>query len=96
MLEAGNGRDALGLARESPEVIDLLLVDVVMPDLGGRRAAEHLLRERPGTKVLYMSGYPGTAEGDRPFDPGAFLQKPFTPEALVRRVRELLDAGGPA
>lgn len=67
-----------------------------MPEMGGRRAAEALLQARPGTKVLYMSGYPGDEERDRAFRPGAFLQKPFTPEALVQRVREALDAGGPA
>jgi two-component system cell cycle sensor histidine kinase/response regulator CckA len=96
VLEASNGRDALALARERPEAVDLLLVDVVMPELGGRRVAGQLLRDRPGMKVLYMSGYPGNADGERAFEPGAFLQKPFTPEVLVRRVRELLDAGRPA
>ncbi len=91
VLEASNGRDALELARRTRHPIDLLLVDVVMPELGGRRAAEQLLRTRPAMKVLYMSGYAGSEERERAFEPGAFLQKPFTPDALVRRVRELLD-----
>jgi two-component system, cell cycle sensor histidine kinase and response regulator CckA len=96
VLEAGDGREAIEIARQHPEPVDLVLLDVVMPELGGRRAAEQLLRMWPGTKLLYMSGYPGDEERERAFEPGGFLQKPFTPDALVRRVRELLDAEGSA
>jgi len=95
VLEARTGREAIDVAARTSEPIALVLADVVMPDMSGRRTAEQLLRRRPGAKVLYMSGYPGDEERERAFAPGAFLQKPFTPETLVRRVREALDAVDP-
>jgi len=66
-----------------------------MPGMSGRAMADRLLAQRPGLKMLFMSGYPSTAivhHGG--LGPGtAFLPKPFTPGALVRKVREVLDAG---
>jgi YesN/AraC family two-component response regulator len=73
--------------------IDLVLTDVVMPDMGGLELAVRLQGRWPGLKVLYMSGY---AEGDK-LRPGIdyerpFLQKPFSAESLMLKVREVLDA----
>jgi len=94
LLEAINGADALRLAADYGGVIDLLLSDVVMPELGGRLLAERLLTARPDTEVLFMSGYTddeilrrGLLErGQR------LLQKPFTATSLAHEVRTVLDA----
>ncbi len=92
VLEAGDGREALELAEAGAEPFDLLVTDVVMPRLGGRPVAEALRARQPGLQVLFVSGYPDDAMIQRGVLPeGAdFLQKPFPPDALVRRVRELL------
>ncbi|MFN7923175.1 MAG: response regulator [Bryobacteraceae bacterium] len=92
LLEAGHGKAALELARNQPGVIDLLVTDVVMPEMNGFELARALRAIRPGLKVLYISGYTGMAS----FDPAqlsegsAFLQKPFTLNAFVAKVRALL------
>lgn len=93
VLAAPDGQAALDLARSFEGTIDLLLTDVVMPGMHGRELADALLTERPGTRVLYASGYTDDAillRGIR-VDEVAFIQKPFTPQQLVRRVREVLD-----
>jgi len=94
VLEASDGEDALHLAARYQGTIDLVLTDVVMPRAGGRELAERLLTVRRDTRVLYMSGYTddsvvrhGILEGGV-----AYLQKPFSPEGLARKVREVLDA----
>jgi PAS domain S-box-containing protein len=94
VLESENPEDALQVGERQKEPIDLLLTDVVLPGMSGRKVAEHLAFLRPGMKVLYMSGYTddtivrhGVLEADT-----FFLQKPFTPIALARKVREVLDA----
>jgi PAS domain S-box-containing protein len=93
VLEAEHGREALRLLREYPGTIDLVLTDVVMPELGGMELIEALAAERPGTAVLIMSGYldSDTAsdvihDADLPF-----LQKPFGPDELSGAVRAALD-----
>jgi PAS domain S-box-containing protein len=94
VLEAGNGQEALAVARQCREPIDLLLTDVVMPEMGGRELAEALKEERPETRVLYTSGYPDTAGLQEEVEAAtvAYLPKPYTPDDLAQKVREVLDA----
>jgi CheY-like chemotaxis protein len=93
VIEAADGEEALRIAQETGDEIDVLLSDVVMPRLGGRELAERLRRERPELRVLFMSGY--TDDMGLVHDVAstglAFLQKPFAPDALCRKVREVLD-----
>jgi two-component system, cell cycle sensor histidine kinase and response regulator CckA len=93
VLAAADGPDALRLVERYGGPIHLVLTDVVMPGMTGREMAERLTQRRPGLRVLYMSGYPGDAIVHRgALEPGtAFLQKPFMPEDLTRKVREVLD-----
>ncbi len=97
VLEARDGREALAICRRHEGPIHLVLTDVVMPEMSGRELAEHLAVLQPTTKVLYTSGYTDGAIADHGvLDPGlAFLQKPFTPDALASKVREVLDARRP-
>jgi two-component system, cell cycle sensor histidine kinase and response regulator CckA len=94
VLVATGGAEALQLATQHAGPIDLLLTDVVMPEMSGRELMRQLAERRPATRVLYMSGYSDDAVAQHGvLDPGtALIQKPFTPEALARKVREVLDA----
>jgi len=93
VLEAQDGKDALKVSRAHDGHIDLLLTDVVMPGMSGRELAEQLCQVRPGIKVIYVSGYTAEAIGHHGIlDPGTeFLQKPFSGDALARKLREVLD-----
>jgi two-component system, cell cycle sensor histidine kinase and response regulator CckA len=93
VIEAPNGTVALGTAQRAAK-IDLLLTDVVMPEMSGRELAEQFVSLRPGAKVLFMSGYTDDAIIRRAvLRPGAaYLQKPFSPDTLARKVREVLDS----
>jgi CheY-like chemotaxis protein len=91
--ETPDAASALALFDSKPFQIDLLLTDIVMPGMNGRRLAEELLARQPSIRVLYMTGYSRNAivhQGR--LDPGvSLLQKPITQVMLARRVRELLD-----
>ncbi|MEK7268823.1 MAG: PAS domain S-box protein [Nitrospirota bacterium] len=97
VLEAKHGTEALRISQEHSGPIHLLLTDVVMPGMSGRDSAARLAPLRPDMKILYMSGYTGNASAHHGvLDTGiAFLQKPFTPTALVQKVRETLDTPPP-
>jgi PAS domain S-box-containing protein len=94
VLAAADATAALRLVERHGGTIHMLLTDVVMPGRSGRDLADSLAAQRPGIRVLYMSGYPGDGvvqHGELP--PGsAFLQKPFSPDTLARKVRDVLDA----
>ena len=93
VLEARSGGEAVVISEKHRGAIDLMLTDVVMPNMGGRELAERLTTARPDMKVLYMSGYTSDSVlRQAVLDAGAaFVQKPFTPDALARSVRKLLD-----
>jgi PAS domain S-box-containing protein len=94
ILEAGDAREALALLEHHEGPIHLLLTDVVMPQMGGRELAGRAARVRTGIRILFMSGYTDDAVLHKDvLDAGvAFIQKPFAPEILARKVREVLDA----
>jgi len=93
VVPARDGREAYRLLQTDGEFAACVF-DVVMPHMGGRRLAEHLKVSHPRTRVLYMSGYTddailrhGVLE-----ETAAFMEKPFSPEVLARKVRDVLDA----
>jgi DNA-binding response OmpR family regulator len=93
VLIAPDGQQALKVVGECSAAIDLLLTDVVMPVLGGQELADKLSTQYPDLTVLFMSGYTNSAlmhQGAMASD-RSFLQKPFSPDVLLARVREVLD-----
>jgi len=96
VLEAEDATNALELYEQHNETIHLIITDVVMPRISGRSLVETIKLSQPEIKVLYMSGYTDNAIVHHGvIDEGtAFLQKPFTPDGLARKVREVLDAPG--
>jgi DNA-binding NtrC family response regulator len=94
VLAAASPNEAISLGRRHKSAIDLLVTDVVMPQMSGPQLATEILNIHPEAKLLYMSGYadhpaikPGTEERKR-----VFLQKPFSPEALTNAIEKLLTA----
>ena len=88
--EASSGEEALSLAQANRDKIDLLMTDVLMPGMSGRELAEVLQSRDPGVRVLFLSG---RAEGRQSVahTETAFLQKPFTVDAVSKKIREVLD-----
>lgn len=93
VLTATSGGEALRLCEQHTEKIHLTLTDVVMPGIGGRAFAQQLVQQRPGIKILYMSGHTeGAIDNHGPLDPDAhFITKPFSLTDLRRKVRDVLD-----
>jgi two-component system, cell cycle sensor histidine kinase and response regulator CckA len=94
VLEAPNAEEALAIFESRPNDIHLVLTDMVMPGMSGRALADRLLERRPGTRVIFMSGYTDDVlVSTGALSPGmSFLQKPLRPDVLAARVREALDS----
>ncbi len=94
VLGAASGEEALEISKQTPERIDLLLTDVIMPGINGRQLADTLAKTRPGTKVLYMSGYTDEVIAHKGvLEPGInFINKPLLPMDLAKKIREILDS----
>ncbi len=87
-----NVENAIQVAMQHAGTLDVLLTDVVMPDMSGPQLAERLQALRPRMKVLYMSGYPKSLKPNSVLVSGvSFIQKPFTRQELLRRMREVLE-----
>jgi CheY-like chemotaxis protein len=93
VIAAATGTEALELSGKENSTVDLLLTDVVMPGMSGKRLADELRSFIPGIKVLFMSGYADEiiAEHGILDEESSLINKPFTPEGLARKVREVLD-----
>ena len=98
VLEAASGSEAMEICKDHNGTVHLLLTDVVMPQMSGPQLSEEVMKMWPDISILYMSGYTdnvimhhGVLKKGVPF-----LQKPFSPDALVLKVREILDTPGPA
>jgi CheY-like chemotaxis protein len=94
LIEAANGPEAIVKSAEYHGKIDVLLTDVVLPAMSGRRVADLLQSARAGLRVIYMSGHTTDAiDHHGMLDPGLVLiQKPYTAEALLRKIREVFDS----
>ena len=94
VLEATRGEEAIRLFDKHADKIRILVTDVVMPDIGGRVLADTLRARKPDLKVLFVSGYTNDAIVRHGISEStdSFLQKPFTPMLLARKVRAMLDA----
>jgi len=92
VLEAHDGESAIDLSAKHNGTIDLLLTDVIMPRMGGRVLADEIAKQRPGIRVLYVSGYTDDAiVRHGVLEPGVhYLEKPFTPDTLAQKVRGVL------
>lgn len=93
VILAKNGEEALEIAASHQDKIDLLLTDVMLPGIKGQELAKQMIAICPEVSVLFMSGYlcPSMARSDREKGFEAFLQKPFTPSSMLRKMRKLLD-----
>jgi len=94
LLEASSGKAAVSIFKAYPDTIHLVLTDVIMPNMGGPKMRDQLVKLRPDIKVLFMSGYTDDAIAHSGvLTPGtAFIEKPFTPVGLARKIREILGS----
>lgn len=91
VLEASNGREALDFCAAHSGSLDLMITDLIMPEMGGQKLSELVAETFPNVKVLFMSGY-GKVGEEQPGGSNVFVQKPLVPAELARRVREILDS----
>jgi two-component system, cell cycle sensor histidine kinase and response regulator CckA len=93
VLTAANGVEALALFAKKEKEIDLVIMDLIMPEMGGEACLQELLRIDPGVKVLVASGYSADISMRGPLEVGAksFVSKPFRLKELLRQVRKVLD-----
>ena len=93
VLAAESAREALEIVRSHAGTIDLLITDVVMPDMNGPELVKELATIRPETRTLFMSGYMDDALGEHGVLPSHanFIQKPFSPRVIAQKVRDILD-----
>ncbi len=98
VLAAESGREALDVVRDHVGSIDLLITDVMMPDMDGPELVRQLTTIRPETRTLFMSGYMDDALGEHGILPANinFIQKPFSPRVIAQKVRDILDGAPPA
>ncbi|HEX9023666.1 MAG TPA: response regulator [Geobacteraceae bacterium] len=94
MVKAADGRDALGKFMERRKEVDIIITDVIMPKIDGKKLFQEIAKVRPDMKVLFLSGYTkdiivkrGILEGD-----ASLMSKPVTSAKLLKKVREILDA----
>ena len=94
VLDTGDPDEAIQLCEHHPGEIALFITDMVLPKLSGPQVAERVLQLRPGTRVIYTSGYPGKASVPNRLRKNGttFFEKPFTPDTLVRKVPAVLEA----
>jgi CheY-like chemotaxis protein len=92
VLEAENGADALRVCETESDPVDLIVTDIVMPEMGGAELAKKIRETQPDARILFTSGYTEDSALRQSFlEPGeAFIEKPFTPALLARKTRELL------
>jgi len=98
VLAAESGREALELVRVHAGPLDLLITDVMMPDMDGPELVRQLTTIRPETRTLFMSGYMDDALGEHGILPANvnFIQKPFSPRVIAQKVRDILDGAPPS
>jgi CheY-like chemotaxis protein len=98
VLQAADGKEALKLLETANGQVNLIVADVVMPDMGGREMAAQVAQRWPRIPVLFTSGYTGLDVVRRGLleEGREFVQKPLEPETLARKVRELVDTASPA
>ena len=94
VLEARSGSEGMAAARSSTSPIDLLITDVLLPDIGGGEVAREIVKVQPQIRVLYLSGYSDETLIDQGIAaaPANFIQKPFSSDVLRKRIRSLLEA----
>jgi CheY-like chemotaxis protein len=96
VVEASKAAEALSFCEEHATDVDLLLTDVVMPEMSGKELADRLKSQSPDLKMLFMSGYTDESIVHHGVLDSSveFIQKPFTPASLIRKVRDVLDSNG--